>query len=288
LGAFGELGNTNVITTAELHRLAEKEGLRFDQVEKDYVILWLLSGLAHSGAKEHNWVFKGGTCLRHCYYKGYRFSEDIDFSCRPGGDNLEASLRLLDKAGAWVLQESGIQLSGREPVTVPGDFQIEIPMEYNRGGARRQRLPQVKVHLTFDEPVLDKAIVHSVKSGYSDLSAFRMTAYSKREILAEKLRSLLQQQRKWPRPRDLYDLWYILCKSGERFTWKELKPLFEEKCRIRAVRPNIASLTSKTLRDWNENAWLNRLRPMLKDVPEFDRVWKEWVHTFHELVKETQ
>ena len=189
-----------MITTAELHRVAEKEGLRFDQAEKDYVILWLLSGLAHSGVKEHGWVFKGGTCLRHCYYEGYRFSEDIDFSCRPGGDNLEASLRLLDTVAAWVLHESGIRLSVREPLTAPGDFQIEIPVEYNRGGARRQGLPQVKVHLTFDEPILDKAVVRSVTPGYSDLSAFGITAYSKREIVAEKLRSLLQQQKKWPRP----------------------------------------------------------------------------------------
>ncbi len=85
-----------MITTAELHRVAEGEGLRFDQAEKDYVILWLLSGLTQSGSEKHRWVFKGGTCLRHCYYAGYRFSEDIDFSCRPGGDNLEASLSLLD------------------------------------------------------------------------------------------------------------------------------------------------------------------------------------------------
>jgi hypothetical protein len=277
-----------VITTAELHRVAEKEGLRFDQVEKDYVILWLLAGLAHFGVKKHGWVFKGGTCLRHCYYKGYRFSEDIDFSCRPGGDNLETSLTLLEKTAAWILQESGIHLAGREPVTVPGDFQIEIPMEYSRGGSRRRGLPQVKLHLTFDEPILDKAITCSIKSGYSDLPAFKFTAYSKKEILAEKLRSLLQQQKKWPRPRDLYDLWYILCKSRERFTWKELKPLFEEKCRIRAVPPVIASLTSDTLREWNKNAWLNRLGPMLKDVPDFDRVWKEWVKTFQGLVRDTK
>ncbi len=42
-----------MITSAELHRIAEKEGLRFDQIEKDYVILWLLSGLAHSGMAKH-------------------------------------------------------------------------------------------------------------------------------------------------------------------------------------------------------------------------------------------
>lgn len=274
-----------MITTAQLHHIAEKEALRFDQAEKDYVILWLLSGLVHSGAREQGWVFKGGTCLRHCYYKGYRFSEDIDFSCSPGGDNLAASLRLLDMVTAWVVQESGIRLSMRESLTVPGDFQIEIPLEYNRGGARRQSLPQVKVHLTFDEPVLDKAVDRLVTPDYPDLSPFGITVYSKKEILAEKLRSLLQQQKKWPRPRDLYDLWYILCKSGEQFSWKELKLLFDEKCRVRAVRPDIKGLTSDTLREWNENAWRDRLGPMLQNLPDFDNVWKEWVQTFNGLVE---
>jgi len=272
-----------VITTAELHRVSEKEGLRFDQTEKDYVILWLLSGLAHSGAKDHGWVFKGGTCLRHCYYRGYRFSEDIDFSCRRSKDNLEDSLRLLDTVVVWVFDESGIRLSARKPMTAPGDFQIEIPMEYNRGGARRQGLPQVKVHLTFDEPVLDNAVDRLIAPEYSDLSAFGMTAYSKREIVAEKLRSLLQQQKKWPRPRDLYDLWYILCVAKERFAWQELKHLFDHKCRVRDLQPDIATLTSDTLREWNENAWVNQLGPMLKDLPDFDRIWEEWVKAFHRL-----
>jgi predicted nucleotidyltransferase component of viral defense system len=273
-----------MITTAQLHRVARQEGLRFDQIEKDYIILWLLAGLAHSGATEDGWVFKGGTCLRHCYYKGYRFSEDIDFSCRPKGENLEASVRLLEMVAAWILNESGIRLSVLEPLTSPNDFQIEIPMEYNRGGARRQRLPQVKVHLTFDEPILDEPVLRPIKPSYPDLSAFGVTAYSKREIVAEKLRSLLQQQKKWPRPRDLYDLWYILCKTKEHFSWQELKPLFDEKCRIRDVQADIGRLTSDMLREWNENAWLNRLGPMLKEVPNFDHLWTEWVTTFHELI----
>ncbi|MCX5826292.1 MAG: hypothetical protein NTY86_23185 [Deltaproteobacteria bacterium] len=86
----------------------------------------------------------------------------------------------------------------------------------------------------------------------------------------------------------MYDLWYILCKSEERFLWKELKPLFDEKCRVRGVQPDIESLTSDTLREWNENVWLNRLGPMLKDVPDFDRVWKVWVKTFHDLIKDAK
>ena len=49
-----------MIRTAELHSLAAEQGLRFDQVEKDYVILWILSGLAHFDKKKYGWIFKGG------------------------------------------------------------------------------------------------------------------------------------------------------------------------------------------------------------------------------------
>jgi hypothetical protein len=28
------------------------------------------------------------------------------------------------------------------------------------------------------------------------------------------------------------------------------------------------------------------LGPMLKDVPDFDRLWQEWVETFHKLMGE--
>lgn len=275
-----------MITTAELHRFAEEDGLRFDQAEKDYVILWVLRGLVHSGMTKHGWIFKGGTCLRHCYYEGYRFSEDIDFSCRPGGDNLDESLRLLQKAADRVQSESGVRITVKKPLTVPGDFQIEIPLEYSRGGTRRQGLPQVKVHLTFDEPILDIPIVCSIKSQYSDLSTFKVHSYTKKEIVAEKLRSLLQQQKKWPRPRDLYDLWYMLCRSGEHFAWKELFPMFQEKCRIRDIKPDISGLTSAKLKEWNKTAWKDRLGPMLKELPDFEIVWKEWTETFEKIAGE--
>lgn len=275
-----------MITTAELHRAAEEEGLRFDQTEKDYVILWLLSGLVHSGLTRHEWVFKGGTCLRHCYYEGYRFSEDIDFSCKPKTDNLDRALQLLQTAVDYVQGESGIRLVVREALTIPGDFQIEIPVEYSRGGARRRGLPQVKVHLTFDEPVIEKPKACLIKSRYSDLSSFKVHSYTKKEIVVEKLRSLLQQQKKWPRPRDLYDLWYILCRLREKFVWDDLLPMFKEKCRVRKIKPDIEGLTSKRLREWNENVWRDRLGPMLNELPEFDIVWKEWTETFQRITGE--
>ena len=272
-----------MITTAELHRVAEEEGLRFDQAEKDYIILWVLAGLMHSGITRNGWVFKGGTCLRHCYYEGYRFFEDIDFSCKPQVDNLDDSLKLLKKTVEYVQSESGIRLALREALTIPGDFQVEIPVEYSRGGARRQGLPQIKVHLTFDEPILEKPKVCSINSQYSDLSNFKVHSYTKSEIVVEKLRSLLQQQNKWPRPRDLYDLWYILCLSGEKIKWDELLPMFREKCHVRDIKPDLEGLTSANLRELNRNAWQDRLGPMLKELPDFGVVWKEWTETFRKI-----
>jgi hypothetical protein len=273
-----------MITTAELHRLADTESLRFDQTEKDYIILCLLSGLVHSGLTKHGWIFKGGTCLRHCYYEGYRFSEDIDFSCEPQRDNLDDSLKLLKKTVEYVQSDTGIRLVIREALTIPGDFQVEIPVEYSRGGARRQGLPQVKVHLTFDEPILEKPNICSINAQYSDLSSFKVHSYTKSEIVAEKLRSLLQQQNKWPRPRDLYDLWYILCLSGEQINWDELLPMFQEKCLVRDIKPDLAGLTSAGLRELNRNAWQDRLGPMLRVLPDFDLVWKEWKDTFRNII----
>jgi predicted nucleotidyltransferase component of viral defense system len=140
-----------VITTAELHRVTAEEGLRFDQVEKDYIILWILAGLSHLQSLAKGWVFKGGICLRHCYYPGYRFSEDLDFSCRPESGRLDAAREALKDVTQWIQETSGIRMRTKEPRSIPGDFQVEIAVEYSRGGARARGLPSVKIHLTFEK-----------------------------------------------------------------------------------------------------------------------------------------
>ncbi|MFB3906554.1 MAG: nucleotidyl transferase AbiEii/AbiGii toxin family protein [Acidobacteriota bacterium] len=55
-------------------------GLRPDVVEKDYVLAWLLAGIFGHAALRDKWVFKGGTCLKKCYFETYRFSEGLDFT----------------------------------------------------------------------------------------------------------------------------------------------------------------------------------------------------------------
>ena len=265
-----------MISTAELHREATTQSLRFDQVEKDYVILWVLRALTASWGGSTEWVFKGGTCLRHCYYTGYRFSEDIDFSCSGDSDNVNASVSRLEHAARQVRDDSGLTLSVKPAKWSAGQEQLEIGLEYSRGGARRQGLPAVIVHLTFDEPIITQTTRRDVTPPYSGLEPFTVACYSMLEIVAAKLPALLQQQEKWPRPRDLYDLWFILCERRESMPAQQLREIFERKCALRGVASDPRRLVSADLREWNRSAWETQLLPTVKDGPDYDRVWGEW------------
>src|SRR5438034_8093124 len=53
--------------------------IREDVLERDYCLAWFLSALAESDLKTVL-AFKGGTALKRCYFRDYRFSEDLDFT----------------------------------------------------------------------------------------------------------------------------------------------------------------------------------------------------------------
>ena len=49
-------------------------------IEKDYVITWLLWGIAQHDSLRQYLIFKGGTVLKKAYFVDYRFSEYLDFT----------------------------------------------------------------------------------------------------------------------------------------------------------------------------------------------------------------
>ncbi len=59
--------------------MASALSLRPDAVEKDYILGWILYGIQNSMTC-NRWLFKGGTCLKKCYFETYRFSEELDFT----------------------------------------------------------------------------------------------------------------------------------------------------------------------------------------------------------------
>jgi predicted nucleotidyltransferase component of viral defense system len=72
-----------MIKKDELIKLQKGTGLLLSTIEKDYVLGLLIWSFTQNRNLNIQWIFKGGTCLKKCYFKNYRFSEDLDYTVIP-------------------------------------------------------------------------------------------------------------------------------------------------------------------------------------------------------------
>jgi predicted nucleotidyltransferase component of viral defense system len=92
-----------MIDRRELLAAAGNLGLLPSVVEKDYVLGWVLAGIFNHPVLAKHWVFKGGTCLKKCYFETYRFSEDLDFTLTDESHlSLDFLLGAFREVSAWV------------------------------------------------------------------------------------------------------------------------------------------------------------------------------------------
>jgi len=61
-----------MIGKPEIIRIAGQLNLNPHIVEKDYALGWLLAGIFANEKIGDSWVFKGGTCLKKCFFETYR------------------------------------------------------------------------------------------------------------------------------------------------------------------------------------------------------------------------
>jgi predicted nucleotidyltransferase component of viral defense system len=107
-----------MIDKLEIADLARELSLDLHIVEKDYVLGWLLAGIAANPELSENWVFKGGTCLKKCYFETYRFSEDLDFTVTEEAQlDEQYLLQAFRQMAEWIYEQSGIE--PRRPPKVP-------------------------------------------------------------------------------------------------------------------------------------------------------------------------
>jgi len=62
-----------VIKSGEIQQKARKIGVRDQQIEKDYILSWILFGISKHEELSKAIVFKGGTVLKKIYFEDYRF-----------------------------------------------------------------------------------------------------------------------------------------------------------------------------------------------------------------------
>jgi len=200
-----------MIPKAQILALAKAQQLRPTTVEKDYVIGWILRAVSQHPTLSR-WVFKGGTCLKKCFFETYRFSEDLDFTVAAADPlTVESITQGLSGLGAWIERRCGLRLPLSdlkvEHYTNPRghpSFQAKMAFAGPLEHAPRS-LQRVKFDLTQDEVIVDTPVLRDVHHGYDDAAepAAQVLCYSINEVLAEKTRALVERQ---GRARDVYDI----------------------------------------------------------------------------------
>ena len=138
-----------MIPKRDLQQLRAEWTLDIGVIEKDYVLGWLLAGIAQHPALAERWIFKGGTCLRKCYYETFRFSEDLDFTVIEGGpDEPDYLQRIFGEIAEWLLRAVGYRADARRPV-IP--TQTEPTRPTHDTGKNRLSRPEPTTDVTQSE-----------------------------------------------------------------------------------------------------------------------------------------
>lgn len=267
-----------MIPTREILDLRTEWSLDPGIIEKDYVLGWLLAGIANEPRLAASWVFKGGTCLRKCYYETYRFSEDLDFTIVDGGPEAPEDLTsIFQDIRDWLSEESGIELVideasfqrrqnlRRKPTT-------QARLAYRGPNAPRQ-LPKVKLDITSDEVLVLPRVLRPIGHQYSDTlpAPNEVGCYSLTELFGEKLRALSERCR----PRDLYDVVHMHRHPDLIGRAPEVASVLAQKCRHAGIEvPTAETIRSSPFRAEVEQEWENMLRHQLPSpLPPFADFW---------------
>jgi predicted nucleotidyltransferase component of viral defense system len=260
-----------MIERKEINRIAAQNRMSDRQIEKDYVISWVLFAVSKNDILRQALVFKGGTVLKKAYFEDYRFSEDLDFTLIDGAVKNEQIRTEFNSIFDFVKEESNIDLridDKKWTVHESGSPQFYTDYVASLQGNIGSR--DLKIDITRGEILETECQVRSIFRTYSDLEEdFTVQCYSLAEVLIEKMTALMSRTE----PRDLYDLWYLT--EVEHLDIADYFVEFQNKAQRK--KQDAAKLMEKVLskeamfkRDWNK-----KLSSQIHDIPNFDAVFRE-------------
>lgn len=236
-----------------------------------------------------NEIFLKGGILMGVVYQSPRQTGDVDFTAisEPSKEMAEALKAALNTAFPRAAAKLGypdlrcnVQSSRYEPsakmfAKATGPL-LALRVGYARRNSAQERLFQagaasnvLDVDIAFREPV---NAIQIVQLGHEGVT---IRAYSLLDLIAEKLRALLQQpKRNRNRRQDVYDIASLLNKftldTGEKAA---LLDLLQEKCRARDIEPRLESLRHQEVRERAKKDW-DTLGLELEELPDFDRCFE--------------
>lgn len=210
----------------ELKILAGEKNLTVSALSKDYALGWLLFGISKSSVADRL-VFKGGTALSKVYFaEDWRLSEDLDFTILDTETDFGSITSALEgEVPGIIRRENGMDVVLRDrPHTNMGYLQSRFQYTGPLGK------DTVKIEIS-KEPTIAEIMIEKVPRVF-DYPDFEVRIYSLEDILAEKMRSMIQRKR----IRDYYDVWRLL--KARRFDREKVKGIFLEKCKSKGIQFN--------------------------------------------------
>jgi uncharacterized protein len=257
-----------MIRPGEIQQVARKASVRDTQIEKDYILSWILYGMSKHDRLSKILAFKGGTALKKVYFEEYRYSEDLDFTLLEDGISNEEIFADYREVFDWVKREANIILRLAEDAEHESgsiNFYIAYTGPLGGGGINKK----VKVDITRKEvlefpPILKPVFIH-----YSDLKDFDVLCYPLEEILIEKMCALMGRTQ----PRDLYDFWYLLeyDKMDITCNWPE----FERKAKNKGLLPSAFKEKVQAKMNSFKGRWKGSLSSQIRNLPDFELVVRE-------------
>lgn len=270
-----------MIKPGEIDKIAISQSVRATQIQKDYVISWILLGITRNDFLKENLVFKGGTCLKKIHFDAYRFSEDMDFTLLSDTVSDDEILENFNTSFELVFKSSRIPLSiTKESFDIHKDSgSIKFKIDYEGPHGK----DSIKVDLTRGEKILFDIENRKVINQYSDLEEEEdivIKTYSLNEILVEKMAALMGRTI----PRDLYDFDYLLEEEG--LSLEDVYIEFMTKAENKGHDPKnllkkVSAKEATFKRDW-ELSLVNQMKK--EDLPEFKNLWRKALSNLKEAM----
>lgn len=259
-----------MIEPKEINKVAATNRVNDRQIEKDYVLSWVLFAISKNKMLNNALVFKGGTVLKKAYFEDYRFSEDLDFTLLDESITNEQIKTEFNKLFDFIKEEANIDLRIDDKKWIiheTGSPQFYIDYVASLQGNMGSR--DLKIDITRGE-ILETEIEHrNIYRNYSDLEEdFTLQCYSLAEVLIEKMTALMGRTE----PRDLYDFWYLT--EIEKLNIAEHIFSFTNKANHKKQDPKkfmekVLNKETAFKRDWDK-----KLASQIHDLPPYDTIFR--------------
>ncbi|NQT98344.1 MAG: nucleotidyl transferase AbiEii/AbiGii toxin family protein [Candidatus Marinimicrobia bacterium] len=257
-----------------VHKISNQEGVRPQQIEKDYIISWLLWGISNHDFLKDALTFKGGTCLKKIHIEDYRYSEDMDFTMNPdieddiSNDEIYSAF---DKVFVEIRAAANINLSIPEGSKDLHESTNSMKFYIDYIGPLGGSGDHVKLDITRGEQLEFDVEQGVVRHDYSDLKEegdYNIQCYGLKEVVIEKMAAMMGRTV----PKDLYDFDYLT--NIEGIELQDVHYEFKRKAEHKGQNPAefIEKVTGK--QKTYENAWKDNLSHQIKELPKFKDVWR--------------